>query len=353
LNAWGVFESIQYPGGDGGFNPSLLSLPVEGYSNGPLAVVAREADPSLWENDPPVRPRWIIAAMLTLPYKVKDTRSRLRWKPVSDFKNDASHPERLSSLVHNHSATLFPKCDVNNDMDTWFRNVQGPEDPRLFWTHIGEPLVIYNSFAAENIVLCRHLYMVDLRSVFPTVEKLMSEVSQPSPIRFTQNVPLLYSNQSSFQKNWVPFTNSEGDLYFHTDLVPQTIYKLKPKPDSGYSTFSSPAEELDNLELVVRSPIEENCVVLATDQPKNQEGRLRLHQSTPFLEVVLCYFVDAMSGECDIEDPQNRLYMGLIHLRHPNRHYERRIITLNSTAPWNYVSVSNPYLYCTSTYNCR
>jgi len=349
LNAWGVIEKIEYPDG-GGFNPSLLSLPVEGFSNGPLAVVAREHDPSLWENDPSVRPRWLIAAMLELPDMEEDARSRLRWSPVFDFKNDATPPVRLESLVHNHTATLFPKCDVNNDLDKWFRNVQGPEDPRLFWTHMGEPLVIYNSFAAENIILCRQHYLVDLRSVFPDAQRVMSEVSQPAPIRFPHNVPLIYSNQSSFQKNWAPFTNSDGDLYFHTNLIPQTIYKLKPKPPSGYSTFSSPAEELSNLELAVRSPVKDNCVVLVTHQPKNPDGRRNLHQSTPFLEVVLCTFADAMTGECNVEDPENRLYIGLIHLRHDYRHYERRIITLNSTAPWNYVSVSNALLYCTYPY---
>src|SRR5579859_6172216 len=140
LNAWGIIEKIDYSGGEG-FNPSLLSLPVDGFSDGPLVVVARERDPSLWENDPPVRPRWLIAAMLELPYK--ETQTRLRWNPVFDFKIEATPPVRLPALVHNRTATLFPKCDVNNDLDKWFRNVQGPEDPRLFWTHIGEPLVIY------------------------------------------------------------------------------------------------------------------------------------------------------------------------------------------------------------------
>ena len=339
-----MVDVIQYTDG-AGFNPSLISLPSEGYSNGPLVVVAREHDPSLWEDDPTVRPRWLIAAMLTLPEK---DRSRLRWDPVFEFKVHASRPERLPTLVNDHNVELFPKCGEEKDVDKWFRNVQGPEDPRLFWTHLGEPLLLYNSFAAENIVLCRQMWMVDLRSVFPPAADLLSTVSQPAPIRFSENVPLTYSQQSSFQKNWAPFTDSDGEIYFHKDLIPQTIYKLKSEPAAGYATASSPATELFNLDLVVSSSLENNCIVLATDQPRNPDGRPRIHQSTPFLEVVLCNFEEATSGKCDPKDPRNRLYVGLIHLRHPYRHYERRIVTLNSTYPWNYVSVSKPLLYCIS-----
>jgi hypothetical protein len=97
---------------------------------------------------------------------------------------------------------------------------------------------------------------------------------------------------------------------------------------------------------VVSSSIENNCIVMATDQPRNPDGRPRIHQSTPFLELVLCNFEETTSGKCDPKDPRNRLYVGLIHLRHPYRHYERRIVTFNSTYPWNYVSVSKPLLYC-------
>lgn len=57
-------------------------------------------------------------------------------------------------------------------------------------------------------------------------------------------------------------------------------------------------------------------------------------------------------GECDPNDAQNRVYIGLVHAVHKGngdhyeRHYERRLISLNSTAPFNYISISKPLMYC-------
>lgn len=95
----------------------------------------------------------------------------------------------------------------------------------------------------------------------------------------------------------------------------------------------------------MKDPQEENCLTLVANDPFNINARF--HQSTPFLEAVLCTWEDAVSGACDANDTNNRIYMSLIHVRHPfNRYYERRVVTLNSTSPWNYVSVSKPISYC-------
>lgn len=238
----------------------FCSLPTNGLSNGSFAVVAREEDPTLWEDNPRIRPRWIIGALLDLNDSESEASARLRWSMSGDFANQCRSVEQLGDLVHSDD-DLFPKCKDDAWPDSWFRNVQGPEDPRLFWSHLGEPLIIYNSISAEHSDLCRHVYIVDLRSVYAPVGNLLSTIAEPAPIRFPKSVPLLYPGQVGFQKkkNWAPFTNTDGELYFHTDLIPQTIYKLKLSNGSP-PTFSTPVEHLPTLEIAVSYSSWENCI---------------------------------------------------------------------------------------------
>jgi hypothetical protein len=74
-----------------------------------------------------------------------------------------------------------------------------------------------------------------------------------------------------------------------------------------------------------------------------------IHQATPFLEVVLCSSTDVRSGACNEDDPINRLYLGIFHVLHsPDqrpRYYERRVVTLRPTPPFQYYSVSKPLIY--------
>ena len=344
-NFWGMPETIEYAE-SGGFNPTFLTLPSERSANGTYVVLARETDPTLFEESPAVRPRWVVACIL----EPENYEMHLRWTPLWDWK-DWCHTVQRLELIQSEEL-LFPKCDPDNPLDSWFRNVQGPEDPRIFWSHMGEPLIVYNSISASNSDLCRHMYVADLRSVYPVVNEILSSDVNQSPIRFHESMPILYHNQSSFQKNWVPFTNADCDLFFHTDLIPQTIYKLNVPENSEFPTFNSDSSSLITLELAMRDSQQENCLTLVANNPLNVNARF--HQSTPFLEVVLCTSEDARLGACDENDANNRVYLGLIHVRHPfNRFYERRVITLNSTFPWNYVSVSKPITYRTIPIPCR
>ena len=160
-----------------------------------------------------------------------------RYNPPIEPDITAFSEQALKGLIHSND-TYFPECNVKEYR--WYMDVQGPEDGRLFWTQLGEPLLAYLSVSPENCDLCRTLYLIDLRSVYPPLAELLRTNSPP--IRFKKSVPLLYSGQSGFHKNWALFTNSDGDIFIHTDLVPQSIYKL-PFSDS-FPTFSSPASEL-------------------------------------------------------------------------------------------------------------
>ena len=119
-------------------------------------------------------------------------------------------------------------------------------------------------------------------------------------------------------------------------------------------TFNSSVDDISILQSVETDQRTPNCISIALGEfghvPK--PNPVEIHQSTPFLEVVLCTNDQVREGRCDPNDPENRVYIGLVHAVHKGngdhyeRHYERRLITLNSTAPFNYISISKPLMYC-------
>lgn len=341
---WGFYETMSFQEFKA-FNPSLLSLPFKRDGYATFAVVAREENKWVMQSGTEVQPRNIIAALVDGPNST--TGYSTRWFPKEYPRIESHSTERLDKLVHS-TDTFFPKCESM----PWYTNNQGPEDGRLSWTHLGEPLLIYISISPTHSDLCRILYLVDLRSVYQPLENLLAETIQSTPIRFPHSVPLLYQNQTGFNKNWAVFTNRAGEIFIHTDLVPQRIYRLRlPDPPNSLPTFSSPLSDLSLLEpIATHSSHNENCVsiVLGGIGTKGRPYEPWLHQSTPFLDTVLCTSADVHSGLCDTKDPANHIYIGLIHGLHRERdlYYERRILTLNYSSPFNYISISKPLMYC-------
>lgn len=319
LDYWGRFHTIEFQDLKA-FNPSLLTLPYAGEGmNATFVVVAREEYKWQWMDGIYVQPRHVVASLLHLS---SDAQRRIAPKLSPRIW---SHSVERMHLIHSN-ATYFPKCEQDRDGQT--SNIQGPEDPRLIWSHLGEPLMIYNSVSPEDSDLCRHFYLVDLRSVYPVIREILSGSSDPAPIRFPESLPIAYRGQDGIHKNWAIFTTRAGDVFVHVHLIPQTIYKIN-----------------NGMEKVISHPRnEENCITIAlkgTPKP-------RIHQSTPFLDVVLCRSDD---DSCDADDPNNHVYIGVIHAQHmisDARYYETRAVTLNYSLPFNYISISKPMLYCTS-----
>jgi len=339
LDFWGFASTIDFPDAVG-FNPSMLCLPWrgdDGFSPN-FVVVAREEDLLIQVYDRDVRPRAILGSLLHVPEFRPGTQDRAppRQHPVLE----APWVTRLWRVVWTDEIH-FPKCDP---WPEWFHGVQGPEDARVFWSSLGEPLLIYNSLAPEHSDLCRVMYMSDLRVSFPNVGRILSDTPNPALIRFGEPVPLLLPGQEGIQKNWSPFTDANGDIFFHITLIPQHIYKLRL--DNPIPTYSSPASDLQHfLEPIVTEPREKaNCLSVALAGQK-------VHQSSPFLDVILCTSTDVHSGSCNPKDPSNHRYMGIINVvrNHLDPYfYEGRILTLNYLPPFNYISLSKPLGYSTN-----
>lgn len=113
-------------------------------------------------------------------------------------------------------------------------------------------------------------------------------------------------------------------LFFHVSLVPQLIYKYIP----GLT-----------LRPLVPNPPLSNCLTQVVSADMN---RVKFHHATPLLRATLC-----RRGEC-VPDVHNTVLFGMIHIKYhplPYLFYERRIVTWNTTAPYEYLSVSKPLTY--------
>jgi hypothetical protein len=354
-NAWGLMESIDF-NDRSRFNPSLLSIPIpdsDPNKNPSFAMVVRDLDNTLYVEDGDyfTGTRSISAWLLDAP-EFND-KERHRNSPLGQFSINAHSHDPLDTVVTANESN-FPH-GTTAIVEDYCRSIAGPEDPRLFWSHLGEPLLLYNSVGAFNSIHCRHLYLVDFRTVYPALNEILPAHFRSSPIRFQNSTPLIYDGQHSLQKNWAPFTDISGQVYLHTHLIPQTIYRISPHRSTHLPDFSSPATELSILEPVVVSTSHTNCItnLLGSSLDFGDTGAatedFEIHHATQFLEVVLCTSSEVLSGSCDEDDPRNRIYMSLFHVVHsPNqrpRYYERRVITLNAISPFEYLSISKPLMF--------
>ncbi|GAA5987341.1 hypothetical protein JCM10908_001916 [Rhodotorula pacifica] len=204
-----------------------------------------------------------------------------------------------------------------------FNQFIGPEDPRLFFTNDGQPLLIYSQNGRMPNV-CRALYVIDARMVIPGLDKALQRAGWNAPVQFREQTDLIRENQYNIEKNWSPFLGENDELFFHVSLVPQQIYKYVP-----------------NLTLRPLDPLapSHNCL---TDLLGADMNRVHLHHATPLLRATLC-----KRGEC-VPDVHNTVMFGMIHVKYhplPYLHYVRHIVTWNTTAPYEYLSVSKPLTY--------
>lgn len=168
-----------------------------------------------------------------------------------------------------------------------------------------------------------------------------------APIVFTEQTDLIRENQFNIEKNWSPFLGEKDELHFHVSLVPQEVYKYVP----GLT-----------LRPLVPNPPQHNCLSQIVNAQMN---RVKFHHATPLLRATLC-----RRGECK-PNVHNTVLFGIIHIKYhpevslipllhcrrrdltkslllssqPYLFYERRVVTWNVTAPYDYLSVSKPLTY--------
>ncbi|POY75273.1 hypothetical protein BMF94_1643 [Rhodotorula taiwanensis] len=305
-NPYGYMNLID-PYTGGAFNPSILVLPDQAGLGWRHVFVSRGEEKYEVINGEDTRWEKLLGCFL-LPMK----RAHLELPYL------ARESELWTLDLPAKRKVDYMRCH-NKDFDQFI----GPEDPRLFFTDDGQPLLIYSQNGRIPNV-CRALYIIDARMVIPGLDQALQRAGWNAPIQFREQTDLIRENQFNIEKNWSPFLGENDDLFFHVSLVPQQIYKYVP-----------------NLTLRPLDPLApaHNCL---TDLLGADMNRVHVHHATPLLRATLC-----KRGEC-VPDTSNTVMFGIIHVKYhplPYLHYVRHIVTWNTTAPYEYLSVPKPLIY--------
>ncbi|KAK4047506.1 hypothetical protein OIO90_006148 [Microbotryomycetes sp. JL221] len=305
-NPYGFINLID-PYAGGVFNPSVLVLPDTAGVGFRHLVVARGPEKYEVINGEDTRWESVLGCFLTplerahlaLPYLARESELETLDLPA----------QRKVEYLRCHDPT--------------FDQFIGPEDPRLFFTNDGQPLLLYSQ-TGRSPNICRAIFMIDARVVIPGLTDALKRAGWNPPIVFKEQTDLIRENQFNIEKNWAPFLGEQDELFFHVSLVPQEIYKWVP----GLT-----------LRALDPSPPTHNCL---TEVIGAEMNRVKFHHATPLLRVTLC-----KRGECK-PSIHNTVLFGIIHIKYhplPYLFYERRVVTWNVTSPYEYLSVSKPLTY--------
>ncbi|ORY78098.1 hypothetical protein BCR35DRAFT_267012 [Leucosporidium creatinivorum] len=305
-NPYGFINLVD-PYAGGVFNPSILILPDACGEGQRHVVVARGPEKYEVINGEDTRWESVLGCFLT---------------PMKRAHLELPYLARESEL-ETLKLPAKRKVEYLRCHDPIYDQFIGPEDPRLFFTNDGQPLLIYSQ-TGRSPNICRAIYIIDARVVIPGLEKALKKGGWNPPIVFTEQTDLIREGQFNIEKNWAPFLGEKDELFFHVSLVPQEIYKWVP----GLT-----------LRALDPAPPSHNCL---TEIIGAEMNRVKFHHATPLLRVTLC-----RRGEC-VPDIHNTVLFGIIHIKYhplPYLFYERRVVTWNVTSPYEYLSVSKPLTY--------
>ncbi|KAJ9635310.1 hypothetical protein H2204_005871 [Knufia peltigerae] len=289
--------------------------------------------------------------------------------------------------------TPAERCD-----DVWsaFPDLPGFHDPRAFWSGKGEPLILVNSASQYG---CAGLWMVDLRTVFPDIEKVLNRgkrimgqvTSYPHLTEITRNPR---KSRASVEKNWVLWFPGRDEAYIQ--------YELLGKPEDGRSNHPLTLANVDIIELGIginttnlntytNTRIDGHFKISASGARSVDNKRTRLeqgrtfaklighgltstnlthvdempcfgpediidglgnrghwHQGSNSLRLILCTRAQARRGECEqdatVEDGRS-VHFAIVHRKFTNdmklpMRYERYVVVWESRAPFQMLAVS-------------
>ncbi|KAK9364909.1 hypothetical protein V1509DRAFT_677178 [Lipomyces kononenkoae] len=142
--------------------------------------------------------------------------------------------------------------------------IQGHSDPRVFFSPLGEPLMVVGTNGRTN---CLGQYVVDLRTVIQGLSENMN----------LTNVPVRYSNLTELPREDLRalLYDENNEEYVHHHIMPRSI----SKGVNGSNILSASAQELPG------------CMQSALqDFSKSKDEANDYHQATNSLRVTMCEF---------------------------------------------------------------
>ncbi|KAK9314924.1 hypothetical protein V1522DRAFT_415859 [Lipomyces starkeyi] len=198
---------------------------------------------------------------------------------------------------------------------------QGHTDPRVFFSPMGEPLMVVGTNGRTN---CMGQYVVDLRTVIPGLSQKMNLMN--IPVRYSNLTELRRDDMHEIEKNWVLLYDENNEDYVHHDMTPRSI----SKGVNGSNILLVPAQELPEC---MRSPLK--------DFSKTKDAVNEYHQATNSLRVTMCEF------PC-IPTIHNTVLVSLMHIKYKNVYelfYRRYAMIMNVTAPFEVIGRTNNLMF--------
>ncbi|KAK9427629.1 hypothetical protein V1505DRAFT_379525 [Lipomyces doorenjongii] len=199
--------------------------------------------------------------------------------------------------------------------------IQGHSDPRVFFSPLGEPLMVVGTNGRTN---CLGQYVVDLRTVIPELSEKMHLTNVP--VRYSNLTELPREDIQEIEKNWVLLYDENNEEYVHHHIMPRSI----SKGVNGSNILPAPAQELPG------------CMKYTLKDFSNSKDEANdYHQATNSLRVTMCEF------PC-VPTIHNTVLVSLIHLKYKNFYelfYRRYAIIMNVTAPFEVIARTNNLMF--------
>lgn len=198
---------------------------------------------------------------------------------------------------------------------------------------------------------CFGLWIIDLRSLYPPLQILLSSSpTHPSlgPLKSYPTLTELTRNPADtrgpIEKNWMLFFTTSGESYIHYDL------SNPRKGDRGRTFAKLLGNGLTTTNLT--DPLELPCLRNGdAEEPDPIKRGGTFHQATNSLRLVLCSRSDS---NCK-PTPDNTVFFAIIHRKFLNHlklplRYERHIIVWSAIPPFSMVGLSqHPLLMANET----
>ncbi|KAK9479740.1 hypothetical protein V1514DRAFT_346612 [Lipomyces japonicus] len=201
---------------------------------------------------------------------------------------------------------------------------QGHTDPRIFFSPLGEPIMIVGTNGKHN---CLNQWIVDLRMFVPELSKKMD--IEHVPIRFKRFTELTRPDLQEVEKNWFFLFDQNNTSFIQHETEHRSISPLQPLPGVNNRNLANPK-------------IVPQCITELTKTFKDKKNMANdIHQGTNSLRVTLCDF------PC-VPTIHNTVLVELMHVKYKYRlelYYKRFAIIMNATVPFDIIGRTQSLMY--------
>ncbi|KAK9475072.1 uncharacterized protein V1510DRAFT_409957 [Dipodascopsis tothii] len=195
--------------------------------------------------------------------------------------------------------------------------IQGYTDPRVFFSPLGEPLMIVGT---NSKTACLGQFVVDLRTYIPDLAKKME--IEDVPIRFKEITELPRKDRAEVEKNWFMLYDENNRVYVQHDYDERSL-----SPVFG---------EIANI-----APPTPQCLMGLKEKFNMKDAANDIHQATNSLRVTLCDF------PC-VPTIHNTVLVEIVHVKFKNYYelfYRRYAVVMNATAPFEIIGRTGNLMY--------